>query len=110
MNSVAPHAVGGGWSRRRWAAAMACCGAGAASGVLAQSGGVYPSRSITLVVPWPAGGATDFSMRILGDIAGPQLAHPVIVETRPGAAGTLVVPALRSAAADGYTIGQLPLT
>lgn len=99
------------WSRRRWAAAMACCGAGIAGNVLGQPGAAgFPSRPITLVVPWPAGGATDFSMRILGDIAARHLGQPVIVENRPGAAGTLVAPALRAAAPDGYTIGQLPLT
>ena len=70
----------------------------------------FPVKPITLIVPWPAGGATDISMRILGDIAGRQLGQPVVVENRPGAAGTFVAPALRSAAPDGYTIGQLPLT
>lgn len=63
-----------------------------------------------MVVPWPAGGATDLTMRILGDITGRHLGQPVVVENRPGAAGTLVATALRAAAPDGYTIGQLPLT
>ena len=90
---------------------MAWCGAGVASGALAQpGGGAFPSRPITLVVPWPAGGATDISMRILADIAARHLGQPVILENRPGAAGTLVATVLRNAAPDGYTIGQLPLT
>lgn len=70
----------------------------------------YPARPISLIVPWPAGGQTDITMRILAELAGRQLGQPVVVENRPGAAGTLVGPALRAAAPDGYTIGQLPLT
>ncbi len=76
----------------------------------AQQARPYPSRPITLIVPWPAGGATDVSMRLLGDIASRSLGVPMVVENRPGAAGTLVGPALRAAVPDGYTIGQLPLT
>jgi tripartite-type tricarboxylate transporter receptor subunit TctC len=76
---------------------------------LAQSGN-WPTRPITLVVPWPAGGQTDLTMRLLGDLASRQLGRPVVVDNRPGAAGTLVAPALRNAAPDGYTIGQLPIT
>ena len=63
----------------------------------------FPSRPITLIVPWPAGGATDITMRILADLAARQLGKPIVVENRPGAAGTLVGPALRAALADGYT-------
>jgi len=70
----------------------------------------YPSRAISLIVPWPAGGQTDLTMRILADLASRSLGQPVVVENRPGAAGTLVGPALHLAAPDGYTIGQLPLT
>lgn len=70
----------------------------------------YPARPISLVVPWPAGGQTDITMRILADLAGDTLGQPVVVENRPGAAGTLVGPALQNAPADGYTIGQLPIT
>jgi tripartite-type tricarboxylate transporter receptor subunit TctC len=70
----------------------------------------YPARPITLIVPWPAGGQTDITMRILADLAGRQLGQTVVVENRPGAAGTLVGPALHVAAPDGYVIGQLPLT
>ena len=70
----------------------------------------FPARPITLIVPWPAGGQTDITMRILADLAGRMLGQPVVVENRPGAAGTLVGPALRGAAPDGYVIGQLPIT
>lgn len=89
---------------------------GAAAGVVAVPAfalaqpASYPARPITLIVPWPAGGQTDITMRILADVAGRHLGQSIIVENRPGAAGTLVGPALRAAAPDGYVIGQLPLT
>ena len=98
------------WSRRDWALAIGMGGLGLALPAGAQHLLPYPSRPITLIVPWPAGGATDISMRLLADIAGRALGVPVVVENKPGAAGTLVAPALRAAAPDGYTIGQLPLT
>jgi tripartite-type tricarboxylate transporter receptor subunit TctC len=83
---------------------------GTAWSVPARASDPYPSRPITLIVPWPAGGATDISMRILGELGGKLLGQPIVVENRPGAAGTLVAPALRAAPPDGYTIGQLPIT
>ncbi|MGO4809818.1 tripartite tricarboxylate transporter substrate binding protein [Cupriavidus sp. 2MCAB6] len=70
----------------------------------------FPVRPITLIVPWPAGGATDISMRVLAELAGRELGQPIVVENRPGAGGTLVGGALAAARPDGYTIGQLPLT
>jgi tripartite-type tricarboxylate transporter receptor subunit TctC len=70
----------------------------------------YPSRPIVLIVPWPPGGQTDITMRILAELATRSLGQPVVIDNRPGAAGTLVGPLLHNAAPDGYTIGQLPLT
>jgi tripartite-type tricarboxylate transporter receptor subunit TctC len=70
----------------------------------------YPARPISLIVPWPAGGQTDITMRILAELASRSLGQPMIVENRPGAAGTLVGPVLHNAQPDGYVIGQLPLT
>jgi tripartite-type tricarboxylate transporter receptor subunit TctC len=59
-------------------------------------------------VPWPAGGATDISLRILAEIAGRSLGQRVIVDNRSGGGGTLVMPILQQAEPDGYTIAQLP--
>lgn len=70
----------------------------------------YPDRPIKLIVPWPAGGATDLTLRVLAEEAQPLLGQPVVIMNRPGAGGTLVAPMLKAAAADGYTIGQVPLT
>ena len=81
-------------------------GAGLAWPVRAQ--GLYPIRPITLIVPWPAGGATDITLRLLCDIASRHLGQRFVIENRPGAGGTLAMPLLQHAAPDGYTIAQLP--
>ncbi|NRT57232.1 tripartite tricarboxylate transporter substrate binding protein [Sphaerotilus uruguayifluvii] len=105
--------------RRRLLGAIAAAVAAGPAGVLAaraQPGGAasgssdtrFPVRPITLWVPWPAGGATDLTMRLLADLAGRQLGQKVIVENRSGAGGTLAMPILQQAAPDGYTIAQLP--
>ena len=97
-----------GWTRRALLAASA--GAVALPAFALAQAASYPSRAITLIVPWPAGGQTDITMRILAELASRQLGQPVVVDNRPGAAGTLVGPALHNALPDGYLIGQLPLT
>lgn len=68
----------------------------------------FPNRPITLWVPWPAGGATDQTLRQLAELAAPTLGQKVLVENRGGAGGTLAMPVLQQAAADGYTIAQMP--
>ena len=70
----------------------------------------FPSRPITLVVPWPAGGSTDISMRILAEVASRHLGQTVYIENKPGAGGTMAMPVLQQAAADGYTLAQIPQT
>ena len=74
----------------------------------AQPGDAFPSRPIMLWVPWPAGGATDQTLRLLADLAGRHLGQKVAVDNRPGAGGTLAMPILQQAAPDGYTIAQMP--
>ena len=71
----------------------------------------YPSRPVTLIVPWPAGGSTDLAMRALADATQKHLGQPIVVENKPGAAGTLG-PAQMAATGkpDGYTIAQIPIT
>jgi tripartite-type tricarboxylate transporter receptor subunit TctC len=68
----------------------------------------FPLRPVTLWVPWPAGGATDVTLRLLSDLAGRQLGQKVVVENRGGAGGTLAMPVLQQAQPDGYTIAQMP--
>ena len=76
---------------------------------LAASPG-FPTRPISLWVPWQAGGGTDAVMRLLAEAAGEILGQKVLIENRGGAGGTLAMPVLQQAAPDGYTIAQLPQT
>ncbi len=89
---------------------IAVLGALPASVCMAQGGDAFPSKTITLWVPWPAGGATDGTLRLLAEIAGRHLGQRVVIENRGGAGGTLVMPVLQTAAPDGYTIAQMPQT
>ena len=68
----------------------------------------FLTRPVTLWVPWPAGGATDQTMRLLAELAGKPLGQRIVIENRAGAGGTLVMPVLQQAAPDGYTIAQMP--
>jgi tripartite-type tricarboxylate transporter receptor subunit TctC len=68
----------------------------------------FPTRPITLICPWPAGGPTDTHLRKLAEIAGRYLGQPVIVENKPGAGGMIGPAGMASGAKpDGYTISQL---
>ena len=81
----------------------------AAAGVLAGacSAGAqsWPSRPITMVVPWGAGGGTDATARMIASILEKQLGQPVPVVNRTGGSGAVGHQAIASADADGYTIG-----
>ena len=89
---------------------MARSSQGYAPGTAAAGAAPFPNRPVQLIVPWPAGGATDLTLRLLCEEAEPLLGQPVVVVNRPGAAGTLVAPLLKAAAPDGHTIGQVPIT
>ncbi len=77
------------------------------SGAIAQG---FPTRPVTLIVPWPAGGSTDLAMRALATSTEKHLGQSIVVENRPGAAGTLGATAMVTAKPDGYTITQIPIT
>ena len=64
----------------------------------------YPSRPITIIVPFPAGGPTGTLARILADHMATSLAQSVIIENVSGAAGSIGVGRVARAAADGYTL------
>ena len=64
----------------------------------------YPSRPIRMVVPWPPGGVTDVIARGLANALTESLGQPIVLDNRPGAAGTLGVGIVAKAAADGYTL------
>jgi tripartite-type tricarboxylate transporter receptor subunit TctC len=88
------------------ALALAALLAGSAS-AFAQA---FPTRPITLIVPFPAGGSTDRHLRLLAELAGKQLGQNVIVENRPGGGGTTGPGNMAlNAKPDGYTIAQFPM-
>lgn len=77
---------------------------------LAVSAQTFPSKPITLIVPWPAGGSTDRHMRVLAELVGKRLGQNVLVENKPGGGGTLGPGTMaQTAKPDGYTISQFPL-
>jgi tripartite-type tricarboxylate transporter receptor subunit TctC len=79
----------------------------AAAGSRAQA---FPSRPITLIVPWPAGGSTDRHLRGLAEIASKYLGQNIIVENKPGGGGTSGPGTMAlTAKPDGYTLAQFPL-
>ena len=65
----------------------------------------YPSRPITMIVPYPAGGPTDTIARLLGERMRASLGQPVIIENVAGAGGNIGVGRVARAAGDGYTLG-----
>jgi tripartite-type tricarboxylate transporter receptor subunit TctC len=73
-------------------------------GVASAAAQGYPSRPITMIVPFAAGGVTDIVARIVSDRMKPSLGQPVIVENVSGAGGTIGVTRLFRAAPDGYTL------
>lgn len=75
--------------------------AGSAASAHAQ---VYPSRPVTMVVPYSAGGPTDTIARIMAERMRAPLGQIIVVENVTGAAGTIGVGKVARAAADGYTI------
>src|ERR1700674_1538052 len=75
-----------------------------AAGIAGAQAQTYPSRSITLIVPFPPGGSTDVAARIMADRMGSNLGQPVIVENVGGAGGWIGVGRLARATPDGYTI------
>ena len=86
---------------KRFVAALALALVAGSAAVQAQT---YPSRQITLVVPFPPGGSTDVVGRIMAERMRPLLGQPVIIENVGGAGGSIAVGRVARAAPDGYTI------
>jgi tripartite-type tricarboxylate transporter receptor subunit TctC len=87
--------------RRRIVQALGLALALSAGGAMAQA---WPSRAITLIVPFPAGGTTDVLARALADKLTLSLGQTVIVESKPGAGATLGADFVSKARPDGYTL------
>ena len=89
--------------RRRFLHLAAGAAALPAASRIAQAQG-YPSRPITMIVPFPAGGATDTFGRLLAERCARFLGQPVVIENVGGAAGSIGVGRAARAAPDGYTL------
>lgn len=71
-----------------------------AASALAQA---YPNKPVRLIVPYPAGGGTDFFARTVGGKLSELLGQPIIIENKPGAATIIGAEAAATSAPDGYT-------
>jgi tripartite-type tricarboxylate transporter receptor subunit TctC len=89
--------------RRSALAALACLSLGGAPAVLAQAPS-YPTRPITVIVPYAPGGLPDTVARVLGQKLSDKWGQPVVVENKPGGNGVVAAQALASRPADGYTL------
>ena len=78
---------------------------------LAAQAQSFPSKPVTLIVPWPAGGSTDIYFRKLGEVTARHLGQPLVIENKPGGSG-MNGPATmaKTARPDGYTISQLAIS
>ncbi len=91
-------------NRRRVLAGTATLPAALLAPSLALGQGAWPGRSVSVIVPWAAGGSTDFLARVLCQRLGADLGQPFVVENRPGASGTVGHGAVSRARPDGYTL------
>jgi len=76
----------------------------ALTGITNVQAQTYPTRQITLVVPFPPGGSTDVAARIMAERMRAPLGQPVVIENIGGAGGSIAVGRVARAAPDGYTI------
>lgn len=88
-------------SRRRTIHAIAAALTLFAGGAMAQA---WPSRPVTLIVPFPPGGTTDVLARALAESLRESLGQPVVVESKPGAGATIGADFVAKAKPDGYTL------
>ena len=83
-------------------AALSALAFGAVAGNAVAAG--YPERTITIIVAFAAGGATDISTRIIGKYLSPALGQQIVVDNRGGAGGMIAASAVMRAKPDGYTL------
>ncbi|MEJ7930590.1 tripartite tricarboxylate transporter substrate binding protein [Ramlibacter sp. AN1015] len=64
----------------------------------------FPTRPITIVIPYPAGGTSDGQVRMFQEALGKTLGQPIVVENRPGASGAIAAQHVARSKPDGYTL------
>jgi tripartite-type tricarboxylate transporter receptor subunit TctC len=94
-------------SRRNFVAAGTALAASAALGAGPARAQAWPSRPVTVVCPWGAGGGTDQTARIVASILEKNLKQPFSVVNRTGGSGVVGHSAIATAPPDGYTIGMI---
>src|SRR4051812_22564135 len=72
--------------------------------VSAFAQGNYPNKPIRIIVPYPAGGLTDFQARTMAEPLGKLLGQPIIIENKPGASAAIGTQAAATSPGDGYTM------
>ncbi|MFT3778675.1 MAG: tripartite tricarboxylate transporter substrate binding protein [Ottowia sp.] len=95
--------------KKRTALGLMAAGAGALAGLplrsaLAQAAAPYPSKALRWLVPYPAGGGSDFLARVAGLAMAADLKQPVVVDNKPGGNGAIAVADVKRSPADGYTL------
>lgn len=93
---------------RRWIKVAAAALLGLCAGI--ASAQKFPDRPITLICPFTPGAAADVQLRALAQAMSKELGQTVLVDNRPGAAGTLGAAVLANAKPDGYTLAQVTNT
>ncbi len=78
--------------------------------MIADVAAAFPTKRVTIVVPFPAGAGPDVVARLIGDELAKSLGQPVVVENRPGASGLVGATAVARAEADGHTLLLTPNT
>src|SRR4029077_255082 len=91
---------------RGWRLGLPLAGALAGGGLLPPpaKAQIYPSRAITMVVPFAAGGLTDVPARVLAAMMQERIGQSIVVENKPGGSGTVGGAYAARAAPDGYTL------
>ena len=91
--------------RRRFSAyGSRCCRTLTAAVSRAARAQSYPTRAVRIIIPWPAGQATDTVARLIGQSLSERLGQPFVMENRPGAGGNIATEAVVRAEPDGHTL------
>lgn len=91
-------------TRRATAALVAAAGASALSGQVFAQADDWPTKPITIVVAYPAGGGTDLAVRAMTDTMSEKLGQPILVQNVAGAGGGVAAAQVAQAEPDGHTL------